>query len=37
MFDLEVSEKYANSNEMMEVISSSAGGQAHRPLSELNW
>lgn len=37
IYDLEVSENFANSTEMLDVITSNQGENSHIPLSQLNW
>lgn len=37
VYDLEVAEKYSNSSDMLEIILSTQGTNAHLPLSDINW
>jgi hypothetical protein len=37
LYDLVITEDYSNSSEMLDLIQSEKGAQAHTPLSEINW
>jgi circadian clock protein KaiC len=37
IYDIEISEDFSNSSEMLDLVQSEQGGNAHSPLSEINW